>query len=76
MKLSAITIGALMLAQVQAGAQTKAQNPKPVKQTGQDSPKTSQDKKPKKKNTALAKDSVKPVNKNPDHYYCPPCGMG
>lgn len=73
MKLSVITISAMLLVQTQAVAQSKTPtNPKPVKQKS----KTNQPSKPQKEKTAIAKDSVKPVNKNPNHYYCPPCGMG
>lgn len=72
MKLSTFTISALLLAGMSAGAQSKSQA-KPAKQK----PKTNEPAKPKRDKTAAAtRDSVKPINKNPDHYYCPPCGMG
>lgn len=76
MKISLFTISALLAGTGHLTAQSTPQNPKPVKQTGQSTTKTTQKAKPKKEKTVLAKDSVKPINKNPDHYYCPPCGMG
>ncbi len=76
MKISLLTLSALLAGTVHLNAQSKAQHPKPVKQTGQNVTKTKQTAKPKKEKKAIAKDSVKPINKNPDHYYCPPCGMG
>lgn len=74
MKLSTLTITALLLAQVPAGAQTKTQ-PKPVRQASA-TPKKKQPDKPIKDKARASKDSIKPIRKNPDHYYCPPCGMG
>ncbi len=76
MKISLLTISALIAGSMQVNAQSTTQNPKPVKPTGQNVAKTKQTAKPKKEKKAIAKDSVKPIHKNPDHYYCPPCGMG
>jgi hypothetical protein len=76
MKISILTLSALLASAVHLNAQSNTQNPKPTKKTSQSAAKTKQTAKPKKEKTAIAKDSVKPINKNPDHYYCPPCGMG
>lgn len=75
MKISIVTLSLLMAGSIQASAQTKAPVAKPVKQSS-DAEKAKQSAKPKKEKTVLAKDSIKPIHKNPDHYYCPPCGMG
>ena len=72
MKLSTIAISALVAVSIHATAQTTTQKPKPVKQAA----KTNKPAKPKKDTLKTTKDSVKRVNKDPDHYYCPPCGMG
>lgn len=75
MKISVLTLSALLAGSLHTNAQSKTQDTKPAKQTGK-SAKATQTAKPKKEKPVLAKDSVKPINKNPDHYYCPPCGMG
>lgn len=74
MKLSTLTIAALLLTQVQAGAQTRTQ-PKPARQAGA-ATKTKQPAKPKKDKITVSKDSLKSIHKTPNGYYCPPCGMG
>jgi len=73
MKLSTVVLSALITVGTSATAQTKTTS-RPVKQV-QKTNKNPKTPKPEK-NTASKKDSIKPINKNPDHYYCPPCGMG
>lgn len=75
MKLSSFTISALLLAQIQAGAQTQTQKPAKVKPKTKEAVKPKEPVKPTEK-PVLAADSVKPLNKSRDHYYCPPCGRG
>lgn len=76
MKISILTLSALLASAVHLNAQSNTQNPKPAKKTSQNVAKKKQAGKPKKEKTAITKDSIKSINKHPDHYYCPPCGMG
>lgn len=72
MKLSTLTIGALIIFSTNALAQT-------AKSKGDDKPKTKTTAAKKDKTIKVKRDSVKVSdNKNRPitHNYCPPCGMG
>lgn len=70
MKISTLAISALIAISLPMQSQSK---PKKTKQTVK--PKTT--KEPKKQQPVTKADTTQTrINKDPDHYYCPPCGRG
>ncbi len=75
MKISTLALTALITLSTTAQAQT--QKPVTIKETPKAIKKPKQKPKPAQPIKAIAsKDSVRAINKDPDHYYCPPCGRG
>lgn len=71
MKISTLAISALIALSLPMQSQTK---PKKTKQAQK--PKSTKTPKKPGQVTAATDTTAKPINKDPDHYYCPPCGRG
>ena len=71
MKISTLAISALIALSLPMQSQTKAKKPKEDQK-----PKPTKTPKKPVRVSAATDTTTKPINKDPDHYYCPPCGRG